>query len=86
MLPLELPSYSYGHECERGDVSATRATAFPHSLGLAGAFDRDLLHRVGRATATEVRANYNTGGGSGLNCWSPVVNMYAKRLLLLMRK
>ena len=72
---IQLPDYDYGHECERGDVTSSRATAFPQSLGLAGSFDVDLVHRVGRATANEVRANYNIGNTNGLNCWSPVVNM-----------
>lgn len=75
---IELPGYSYGHECERGDVTSSRATAFPQSLGLAGSFDAELVHRIGRATANEVRANYNIGKTNGLNCWSPVVNMWVE--------
>jgi len=54
------------------------ATAFPQALGMAASFDLDYAYRVGRAVATEVRANYNSlhnTTNQGLNCWSPVVNI-----------
>jgi len=79
---IGLMPYNWGHECERGDVSSTLGTCFPQSMGLAASFNITLLNLVGRATADEVRANYNTvTHGSnpqydvGANCWSPMINI-----------
>jgi CubicO group peptidase (beta-lactamase class C family) len=70
---IALPAYSYARECERGDSSGRRGTAFPSGAGLAASWDADLIFRVARATALEARANANTGDGAP-SCFGPVVN------------
>jgi len=70
---IALPPYSYARECERGDSSALRGTAFPSGAGLAATWDADLVFRVARLTALEARANANAGDGYP-SCFGPVVN------------
>ena len=79
---LGIGPYQFGTECLRGDVGAGNATAFPQALGLAAAFDEDLLFRVAEATSVEVRAKNNFyvnhsdyNFHHGLSCWSPVINI-----------
>lgn len=82
ILRLGIEPYQFGTECLRGDVGAGDATAFPQALGLAAAFDEDLMFRVAEATSVEVRAKNNFylnhsdySFHHGLSCWSPVINI-----------
>ena len=59
-------------------------TVFPAPVGLGATFDRDLIHKAGQVTSTEgralhneVMAHYNGASqeASGLNCYSPNVNL-----------
>jgi beta-glucosidase len=46
----------YGVDAVHGHNNVVGATIFPHNIGLGATRDRDLLRRVGRATALEVAA------------------------------
>ncbi|XP_048324315.2 uncharacterized protein LOC107410850 isoform X1 [Ziziphus jujuba] len=51
----------YGVDAVHGNGSVVGATIFPHNIGLGATRDENLVHRIGIATAHEVRA-------SGINC------------------
>lgn len=70
---LGLPAFSYARECERGDTSGPRGTAYPSGAGLAASWDSPLVFDVARATAVEARANSNAHGGFS-SCFGPVLN------------
>lgn len=46
----------YGVDAVHGHNNVKGATIFPHNIGLGAANDRDLMTRIGQATAKEVRA------------------------------
>ncbi len=46
----------YGVDAVHGHSNVGGATVFPHNIGLGAAGDEDLVERIGRATATEMRA------------------------------
>jgi beta-glucosidase len=46
----------YGVDAVHGHGSLCGATVFPHNIGLGAAGDPDLVERIGRVTATEMRA------------------------------
>ncbi|XP_045197551.2 uncharacterized protein LOC123552173 [Mercenaria mercenaria] len=78
---LGIGKYSWGTECIHGDVSGN-STSFPLSIGLAATFNPDLMKMVASAISTEVRAKNNDfvrrgifKGHTGLNCFSPVINI-----------
>lgn len=54
---LRVAAYNWNTECLRGDVEAGAATSFPQAIGLAAAFDPDLVRRVANATASEVSSD-----------------------------
>lgn len=64
---LKIPFMHWG-ECLHG-VASFNQSMFPQSLGLAASWDTDLVHRVGRAIATEAR-------GTGIHaCLAPVLDL-----------
>ena len=74
---LQLPAYSMGRECERGDSSGATGTTFPSGAALAATWDADLVFAVARLTAVEVKGNANADKRAGRNsasCYGPVVN------------
>ncbi|XP_050390277.1 uncharacterized protein LOC126809650 [Patella vulgata] len=78
---LEIKPYEWWTECLRGDVQQG-GTGFAESIGLAAAFSTDVIYDVARATAIEVRAKNTVfsqqgkyGLGTGLSCFSPVINI-----------
>ncbi|XP_060596940.1 uncharacterized protein LOC132750886 [Ruditapes philippinarum] len=78
---LGIGTYSWGTECIHGDQSGN-ATSFPLSIGLAATFNPELMKEVASAISTEVRAKNNDfvrrgifSGHTGLNCFSPVINI-----------
>ncbi|KAK6171513.1 hypothetical protein SNE40_019688 [Patella caerulea] len=78
---LGIKPYEWWTECLRGDVQQG-GTGFAESIGLAAAFSTDVIYDVARATAIEVRAKNTVfskqgkyGLGTGLSCFSPVINI-----------
>lgn len=80
---LAIPAYNWWNEALHGVARAGTATVFPQAIGLAAAFDGDLLERVADTIATEGRAKYNAQSAhgdrdiyKGLTFWSPNVNIF----------
>jgi beta-glucosidase len=71
---LGLAPFHTGCEALHGVAWLGTATVFPQPVGLAAAWDPDLLRRVGDAVATEVRAKHAAEPSVSLNVWAPVVN------------
>ncbi|MBB6118338.1 glycoside hydrolase family 3 C-terminal domain-containing protein [Nocardiopsis algeriensis] len=69
---LGLAPFRTGTEALHGLAWLGPATVFPQAVGLAAAWDPDLLRRVGGATADEVLAARDRGAGR--NVWAPVAN------------
>lgn len=80
---LGIPEYNWWNEGLHGVARAGTATMFPQAIGLAAAFDGELMQRVGDVIATEGRAKYNESirhGDrdiyKGLTFWSPNINIF----------
>ncbi len=83
---LGIPEYNWWSECLHGIARNGRATVFPQAIGLAAAFDEDLVLRVASAVSDEGRAKYNiarkknpgggTGQNQGLTFWTPNINIF----------
>lgn len=54
-LPVRIPLL-WGTDAVHGHNNVSGATLFPHNIGLGAANDPDLIERIGRATARQVRA------------------------------
>ena len=55
---LGVPAYNWWNEALHGVARAGVATSFPQAIGMAAAFDEELLRTIGDAVATEGRAKY----------------------------
>ena len=80
---LGVPSYDWWNECLHGVARAGRATVFPQAIGLAAAFDDDLVHRVATAISDEARAKHHASVRAGhrdryrgLTFWTPNINIF----------
>ena len=80
---LGVRRYHWWNECLHGVARAGRATVFPQAIGLAAAFDPELMRRIGEVIADEARAKYNAaikadlrGQYRGLTFWTPNVNIF----------
>ena len=80
---LGVPAYNWWNEALHGVARAGMATSFPQAIGLAAAFDPELVRRLGDVAATEGRAKYNAAAAhgdrdiyKGLTFWSPNVNIF----------
>ncbi len=80
---LGIPAYNWWNEALHGVARAGVATSFPQAVGMAAAFDEELLEEVGAAVAMEGRAKYNASAAhgdrdiyKGLTFWSPNVNIF----------
>lgn len=80
---LGIKGYNWWNEALHGVARAGVATVFPQAIGLAAAFDRELMEEVADAIATEARAKYNmqqaagdTDIYKGLTFWTPNVNIF----------
>ena len=80
---LHIPAYNWWNEALHGVARAGTATSFPQAIGMAAAFDEELMKDVGDAIALEGRAKYNTYSRQGdrdiykgLTFWSPNVNIF----------
>ena len=80
---LGVPAYNWWNEALHGVARAGTATMFPQAIGMAAAFDKDLMKEVGEVIAQEGRAKYNEQAKrgdrdiyKGLTFWSPNVNIF----------
>jgi beta-glucosidase len=88
---LGVTVYNWWNEALHG-VAQRRATVFPEPIGLAAAFDPELVHRVADVISTEARAKFHEamrqppvtevapGAAPGriayLDYWSPNINIF----------
>ena len=80
---LGIPAYNWWNEALHGVARAGTATVFPQAIGLAAAFDEELMEAIGDCIAVEGRAKYNAQKQhgdrdiyKGLTFWSPNVNIF----------
>ena len=80
---LGIPAYNWWNEALHGVARAGTATVFPQAIGMAAAFDPDLMEEIGSVIAEEGRAKYNAQSArgdrdiyKGLTFWSPNVNIF----------
>jgi beta-glucosidase len=81
---LGIPAYGWWNECLHGVARNGKSTVFPQSIGLAAAFDEELVYGIAQAVSDEARAKYHvivrdrgsTGKYEGLTFWSPNVNIF----------
>ncbi len=80
---LGIPAYNWWNEALHGVARAGIATMFPQAIGMAAAFDADMMQEIGDVTATEGRAKYNMQSRrgdrdiyKGLTFWAPNVNIF----------
>lgn len=80
---LGVKAYNYWNEALHGVARAGVATVFPQAIGLAAAFDEDMMQEIGDTISTEARAKFNMQAQygdrdiyKGLTFWSPNVNMF----------
>lgn len=80
---LGIPAYNWWNEGLHGVARGGTATMFPQAIGLAAAFDPDLIRRIAKIIGTETRAKYNAYSArgdrdiyKGLTIWSPNINIF----------
>lgn len=80
---LGVKAYNWWNEALHGVARTGTATVFPQAIGMAAAFNEELLYNVATAISDEVRAKYNsykTSEGTkqyqGLTCWAPNINIF----------
>ncbi|MFO7446452.1 MAG: glycoside hydrolase family 3 N-terminal domain-containing protein, partial [Ignavibacteriaceae bacterium] len=80
---LEIPEYNWWNEALHGVARNGIATVFPQSIGMAAAWDTDLMYRIADVISDEARAKYNQalsrnkrGIYQGITLWSPNVNIF----------
>ena len=80
---LGVPAYNYWNEALHGVARAGVATVFPQAIGLAAAFDEEMMGEVADVISTEARAKFNMQQEygdrdiyKGLTFWSPNVNIF----------
>lgn len=80
---LDIKAYNWWNEALHGVARAGIATMFPQAIGMAAAFDEDMMEEVGDVVATEARAKFNmqqefgdTDIYKGLTFWAPNVNIF----------
>jgi len=80
---LGIPSYEWWNECLHGCASSWNATVFPQAIGLAAAWNPEMMHRIGTAISDEARAKHHDvlrrgvlEPHTGLTYWSPNVNIF----------
>lgn len=81
---LGIPGYNYWGEALHGVGRNGRATVFPEPIGMAASFDPELVRQVASAIGDEARVKYvasvaagrETELNTGLNVWSPNVNIF----------
>lgn len=72
---LGIAPFRTGTEALHGAAWLGIATVFPQPVGLAAAWDPELVKAVGTAVGEEVRAIHRRDPAVSLNVWAPVVNL-----------
>ena len=80
---LGVTGYNWWNEALHGVARAGVGTSYPQAIGLAAAFDPELIEALGDISATEGRAKYNVLSKlgdrdiyTGLTFWSPNINIF----------
>lgn len=80
---LGIPSYNWWNEGLHGVARAGTATVFPQAIGMAAAFDAEMMKEIADVISTEGRAKYNAASAhgdrdiyKGLTFWSPNINIF----------
>ena len=80
---LGIPAYNWWSEGIHGVGRAGTATVFPQAIGMAAAFDPDMMHKVGATVGVEARGKYNMCRSygdrdiyKGLTVWAPNINIF----------
>ncbi|MBN2625103.1 MAG: glycoside hydrolase family 3 protein, partial [Spirochaetales bacterium] len=80
---LGIPEYNWWNEALHGVARAGKATIFPQAMGMAAAFDSEMMEEIAVAISDEARAKYykavsegNRGQYMGLTFWSPNINIF----------
>ena len=80
---LGIPAYNWWCEALHGVARAGTATSFPQAIGMAAAFDEELMEEIGDVISEEGRAKYNAYSRcedrdiyKGLTFWSPNINIF----------
>ncbi len=80
---LGIPAYNWWGEALHGVARAGTATVFPQAIGMAAAFDEELISEMATCVAEEGRAKYNASAKhndrdiyKGLTFWAPNVNIF----------
>lgn len=85
---LGIPAYNWWNEALHGVARNGNATVYPMPIGMAAAFDQQLLHEVFTSVSDEARVKYKTArNGSdgsdvdsywykGLTFWTPNINIF----------
>lgn len=80
---LGIPAYNWWNEALHGVARAGTATVFPQAIGMAAAWDEDLMEEIGKAVSVEARAKYNASVKhgdrdiyKGLTLWAPNINIF----------
>ncbi len=80
---LGIPPYNWWNECLHGVARAGVATVFPQAIGLAAAWDVELISQVATVISDEARAKYHEALRHGLHAqyygltyWSPNINIF----------
>jgi beta-glucosidase len=81
---LGVREYNWWNEGLHGVAALGDATVFPQAIGMAAAWDDQLMHKIGDVISTEFRAKHYSKlhrfGGSdwfaGLTVWSPNINIF----------
>lgn len=80
---LKIPQYNWWNECLHGVARAGYATVFPQSITVAASFNSALLKKIGTVISDEGRAKHHEfvrngkrGIYTGLDFWSPNINIF----------
>lgn len=80
---LGIPAYNWWNEGVHGVARAGTATVFPQAIGMAAAWDVEMMKEIGDVIAEEARAKYNASIRQedrdiykGLTLWAPNVNIF----------
>ena len=80
---LGILPYDWWSEALHGVARSGKATVFPQNIGLAAAFDEDLMYRIGVATSDEAWAKFNVAQRlnnysryAGITFYSPNINIF----------
>ena len=80
---LDIPAYNWWNECLHGVARAGIATVFPQAIGLAAAWNAEMMFEVASVIADEGRAKYHQAIRAGqhvqylgLTFWTPNINIF----------